>query len=399
MDEIKEIIFQFLFIYAFLQNKLDNFSHGEYNINSFLIIQNNGSFNNIKLNLGEHIFLLEKPKYICKLFNYRKSEIGNIKNNNKILSDNPTYAVYTIFKSFFDKSEINKDNYENIKFIISKFIPIEIIKNNIMNESDFYNLFTDTIIPLQILIKNNFFSNFINMNFKHNSSSKNLSRGNINLKKNIELNKLNSELSEDSELSTKNIKLGYRQLSSNFKMSGGSKLKKTPKKTSKRSKKSSNKNLKENSELKIKNKNSKKNKKPSKKRSKLSRQNVVEDLEIDEDEEVEIEDDNQDDDQNDDEKEQEVENVDDFYEDEEELEDTVDEDEDEDEEIVEKIKEGKKKSKFSKKNHSISIQDENQNDELNVEGDTDNDKVPIDTEEMGIVNKKTKKKIIKKKIN
>ena len=118
-----------LFTYAYLQNKLDNFYHGEYNTDSFLIMKNNGEFNNIKLSLGDSIFLIKNPKYICKLFNYRKSQIAGFKNYSQkgIVNDNPTYSIYTIFKSLYDKSKINDENHENIKIIISNFFPIDIL--------------------------------------------------------------------------------------------------------------------------------------------------------------------------------------------------------------------------------------------------------------------------------
>ena len=65
-DDIKLMFFQLFYVYAYLITKLDNFYHGDYTTNSFLIMKNNNLLSNIKLNLGNTVFLLEKPKYIFK---------------------------------------------------------------------------------------------------------------------------------------------------------------------------------------------------------------------------------------------------------------------------------------------------------------------------------------------
>ena len=353
-DDIINILFQIFYIYAYLQTKLDNFYHGEYNINSFLIIKNNNNFLDIKLKLGDSIFLLPKQKYICKLFNYRKSQINGFKNlseKNEII-DNPSYSMYTILKSLYDNSNnINIKNFENIKIIISNFIPLDILSKKFMDESQFYNIYIDSINPSQILIKNNIFSSFINMNFKNNTINQDLIGGNYN-KKNIDLLNLKKNNIESSVVEEYT---GYRMLSKNFinNQEGG---KKNKKKSNKKSlKKSSKKHLKKTSKINSKNK--------------QSRQNyTIKNNDIDETyEEIENIDYNTDNDDDDDE-------------------------DDEDNEKIEKIEINNDiNNEEINEPDDLSIETEEENETLVSEGDDDNNKVPIDSEEMG----KNYKKIIK----
>ena len=164
-SELKSILFQKLFAYAYLNYKLINFRHNYFSIESFLIqkIQNEITY---YFRLGDLSFKLENPKFICKLFNYRFSSIDGFKNIYDTDLSNSTYDIYFFFKSILNFTEINKKNLEKIKIIISNFISIDIINQKFLSENDFNNKFIDTIIPIHILLKNNFFSSSINMNSK-----------------------------------------------------------------------------------------------------------------------------------------------------------------------------------------------------------------------------------------
>ena len=74
-------------------------------------------------------------------------------------SNNSYYDIYYFFKSIYDFSYKTKKNLEKIKVIISNFISIELIEKNILEEQIFLDQYIYTIIPLQILSKNNFLNN------------------------------------------------------------------------------------------------------------------------------------------------------------------------------------------------------------------------------------------------
>jgi hypothetical protein len=356
-DDIKMILFQLFYIYAYLITKLDSFYHGEYTIDSFLIIKNtDNSKKNIKLSLGDTFFELKNVKYICKLFNYRKSQIGGFKNYSEkdIVINNPTYAMYTILKSLYSiASYSNKKNFDKIKIAISNFIPNDILEKNTLDENNFYNTYTDTIIPAQILLKNNFFGIFINMNFKYNTSKKSNEKNNIENKKNIDILNMKSMKSDTIESEMEGT-IGYRKINSNV-LEGGAK--KPSKKSSKKSK-----------STKTKSKTNKSSK--LKKYKKQSRQEVLSSSDGDSEDKNEYED---------------VDNVDSYTDDAEETEKLELETETENEISDEPVK----------KNDNISIQEEEENITLNTEGDDDNDKVPLDSEEMGANYKKIIKNLMR----
>jgi hypothetical protein len=341
-DDIKIIFFQLFFTYAYLITKLDSFYHGNYTLDSFLIMKNTSEYPNIKLNLGDTIFELKKPKYICKLFNYRKSQIYGFKNysDKDIVINNPTYSIYCILKSMYDTSlKLNKKNFEKIKIIISNFIPINLIERTKLDENNFYNIYSDTIIPLQILLKNNFFAIFINMNFKNNI---------IENKKNIDILNMDSIKSDTIETESEGL-VGYRTIKSNV-LEGGAN--KSSKKASKKSSK--------------KTKASKSSKKPSKKAAKYLKQSRQEILSSD------VSSDNNENEY------EETENIDSYSDEDEKLELETETENDSSEEPV-------------KQPTHLSVEEEDENISLNTEGDDDNNTTPLDSEEMG----KNYKNIIK----
>jgi hypothetical protein len=174
-NDIKNIFFQIFFTYAYLNYKLVNFRHNYFIIDSFLIqkIQNNITY---YLNLGDLSFKLENPRFICKLFNYRFSSIDGYKNVYETDISNSTYDIYFFFISILNYPEINKNNLEKIKIIISNFISYDLINSPLIDEIKFKTKYTFSIIPIHILSKNNFFINFINMNSKSKEFNKKYSK-------------------------------------------------------------------------------------------------------------------------------------------------------------------------------------------------------------------------------
>jgi hypothetical protein len=226
--EIANILFQVLFSHAYLNYKLGNFRHNNFTIES-IIIEKMEKSQNYNLNLGDMKFKIDDCKYVCKLFNFRNSVFDKYTNIYKCIIDNPSYDIYLFLKSMYDYAKKINKNFDKIKIIISNFITTEILEDKILSESIFINKYPYSIVPFQILTKNNFFSNFINMNnLKHLESDKKLIGGVI------------QSITENSDdMNTKNsmYEFGKKNKSS----------KKTVKKTSKKnSKKSSKKNLKKN---------------------------------------------------------------------------------------------------------------------------------------------------------
>ena len=173
--DLKSILFQTLFAYAYLNYKLTNFRHNCFCIDSFLV-QKESKDKIYYLRLGDLSFKLVNPKFICKLFNYRFSSIDGFKNIYETDISNSTYDIYFFFKSLLDFKEINKKNLEKIKIIISNFISYDLINSPLIDEIRFKSKYTFSIIPIHILSKNNFFVNFINMNSKSKEFNKKYSK-------------------------------------------------------------------------------------------------------------------------------------------------------------------------------------------------------------------------------
>jgi hypothetical protein len=164
--ELNNIFFQMLFSHAYLNYKLGNFRHNSFTIDSFLIhiLDKPTSYN---LRLGDIKFKIENTTYLCKLFNYRNSIFDKFNNDIDCIADNPSYDVYMLFKSIIEYTKTINKNFEKIKIIISNFILLEILEENLMTENYFVSKYSQSLIPSQILLKNNFSSNFINMDSKY----------------------------------------------------------------------------------------------------------------------------------------------------------------------------------------------------------------------------------------
>jgi hypothetical protein len=229
-EDLYNIFFQLLFSHAYINYKFGNFKHNDFTIESFLVNKLSKPINNLLLEINKHKFNIKNVKFLCKLFNYRKSKINNLH-----INSNPSYDIYCLLKSIYEYTK-NKNNFEKIKIIINNFFPIDLIKNNLIDENKFQTFYNSiNLIPIQILLKNNFFSISINM------KSTNIS---------------------DTE---SEVKIGYRKLSNN--QNGGA-----SKKASKKSSKKASKKL-----------SKKASKKSSKRSKKLSRSK---DLETEESEEL-----------------------------------------------------------------------------------------------------------------
>ena len=160
-DDLHNLFFQVFFSYAFIIYKLGNFRHNDFNINSFIVQKN--KINSLELQLEDMDYKMENVNFVLKLNNYTYSTLDGFNNNYICIIDNPSYDIYTFLKSIYEYTKLNIINFDKIKNIISNFIPIELIEMDIQNEEQFISHYFDTIIPSQILSKNNFFSNFINM--------------------------------------------------------------------------------------------------------------------------------------------------------------------------------------------------------------------------------------------
>jgi hypothetical protein len=174
-NDLKSMLFQTLFAYAYINYKLSNFRHNYFCIDSFLVMKETKE-TTYYLSLGDLSFKLVNPKFICKLFNYRFSSIDGFKNIYETDLSNSTYDIYFFFKSLLDFKEINKKNLEKIKIIISNFISYDLINSPLIDEIRFKTKYTFSIIPIHILSKNNFFVNFINMNSKSKEFNKKYSK-------------------------------------------------------------------------------------------------------------------------------------------------------------------------------------------------------------------------------
>ena len=180
-SEIKELLFQILFAYSYIIYKFGIFRHNNFTIDSFLIQKINQNDYVLDLALEDMHFQLKNIKYICKMFNYRKSIIGNFCNNVKCVIDDPSYDIYTMMKSFYNFTEdIDNKNLILVRTAISNIISPAFIEKPLMSEELFLSSYIESILPSQLLSKNNFFVEFINMpkyritkggGLKHNSDS------------------------------------------------------------------------------------------------------------------------------------------------------------------------------------------------------------------------------------
>jgi hypothetical protein len=242
--DIANILFQVLFSYAYLNFKLGNFRHNTFTVDSFLVakLETEQSFD---LMLGDLKFNLPNTKYVCKLFNFRNSVFDKYTNIYKCIIDNPSYDIYTFYKSLYDYTKKINTNFEKIKIIISNFIPTTILDENLLPENNFINKYPQSIVPSQILTKNNFFSSFINMNIKNNfkqlESDKKLIGGVIqslteNSDINIEMLKKHTNMNENGKIKKKSKTLKKSSKTHKSKKNSKNKSKKNSK-THKSSKK------------------------------------------------------------------------------------------------------------------------------------------------------------------
>ena len=142
IDVLSNIVFQVLFSYAYLLFKLNDFKHNDFSIYSFFITTM-PKMQVYNLSISDVDFVL-KTDYVCKLFNFRKSQMDGFKNVNEgtfadddlrdeskntdySYSNSVNYDLYYFFKTLYDFTYKNKKNFEKIKTIISNIIPINII--------------------------------------------------------------------------------------------------------------------------------------------------------------------------------------------------------------------------------------------------------------------------------
>jgi hypothetical protein len=209
-NEINKIIFQVIFIYSLLFNSFSNFKHGSYCYKSFLIIKEKVP-RTINLKFKDTFFKLESCNYTCKLFNYKFSNISSLPNSDIVCTNftDPSYEIYYFFKTLHDLCKNkNTQNFNHILSVIQNITSSDLFENKLVDEASFFNLHYVSIIPSQILLKNNFFTSFINMEYK--------------------------DILKTDTLSSDFI--GYRELSSsNIKILTGGAKKKAAKKASKKS--------------------------------------------------------------------------------------------------------------------------------------------------------------------
>lgn len=333
-EELNSIFFQIIFMYGYLLERNENFIHGSFNVDSILI-EINDKNREYNISMGDTDFKFNE-RYICKLFNYRKSKITT-----KITD--PTFELYTMFTSIYNHCNTTKNkNIDNIKLIISNFVPLDIINNNYTNIHEFSNNYIGTIIPLQILNKNIIFSKFINMT-------------NINKINNSNKFSIKNDDASDKSLTENGKIVGYRLLGRKSLQDGGK-----PKKLSKSTKSS-------------------KSSKTTKKSKKSKKQKGGET------------------DESDDESREEVEHIDDISD----SDYDEDDEDDEDEEINKKNKKDKKlkedyedmvEDEEEESKNRISIQDEEEN--FETEGD-DSNHGNNDDDEMGLGDNRLMRKIMK----
>ena len=271
--------------------------------------------------LEKNKFILNDVEFVCKMFNYRNSVLSGFKNktSNVIDENNPSYDLYTFFKSIYDYciNKKNNKNAEKIKIIISNFITVDLIIDKLMNESEFIDKYSGSIIPIHILLKNNFFSSSINTNSKMSR----LSNGN---KKNYKFN-IEESASEQQE----GVITGYRMLArKSNNLTGGARKSKGAKKPSKKSSRGKGK--------------------------KLSREVIQEESVTEE-----------------------VNNVDTLGDD---ILDDTESEVKEEKDVIKRHKKTRELEEAERHNQEISPDEENENDDLMSEGDDERDATPLDTE-------------------
>jgi hypothetical protein len=191
-EELVCLVFQVLYSYYYIINRLGNFRMNYFTINSFIIEKLNEE-KEIILNIGDIKFKL-RTKFICKLCDFRYSTLETVKNlkNKDELLDNPSFDIYNFFKSLNDNSS---KNTINIKKIISDIISLDILNENIKNENIFYKDYKLNILPNEILTKNILFNTFIIMPPKAKKGG--IKNKNTKLKNNEQIEVLKDSSSEE----------------------------------------------------------------------------------------------------------------------------------------------------------------------------------------------------------
>jgi hypothetical protein len=179
LEHWKTLFFQIIFTLHKLGEKILNFRHNMLNLNSIRICtqkQNNNLTKEYKIK--NHIFHVNYFGFDIKITDFDLVYGENIPKNKLVkVSNNPYYDIHYFFNSLYiflkkNKISVDKEIYKFIDTIIPSQFKIEIFDSKIkfqgLNEILFDSTITEIITPLNILIKNKFFSNFIdnNMNFE-----------------------------------------------------------------------------------------------------------------------------------------------------------------------------------------------------------------------------------------
>ena len=165
-EDLKKIIFQVLYALFKIQVKYPNFRHNNLGLNSIYLYKDD-SRKKINLNVIGTQMEIEKPSYLIKISNYQESCIPGIVDNtdtNKV-DNNPYYDMHFFLNSLY--LYLNSNN--KLSFVIKTFISSVIPDNFLIKEGKFngideayYNAeVVDVQTPMIVLLKNNFFSEFI----------------------------------------------------------------------------------------------------------------------------------------------------------------------------------------------------------------------------------------------
>jgi hypothetical protein len=106
--DLYNLLFQMFFSYGYILSKVNNFNHGSFTIDFFLIQVTKP--HELFLSLYDTKFKLTNVTFICKLFNFRNSSFTEYTNMNNSKYDS-TYDIYTFFKSLYDYIINIKDNF------------------------------------------------------------------------------------------------------------------------------------------------------------------------------------------------------------------------------------------------------------------------------------------------